>query len=146
MAPPSSDVSLRRLSVLVAALTSIGPFAIDTYLPAFGLIGESLDASPPDILTVLAKRSVDARAAIGLATRAMHVAHVFEQARIVVRASTRRAVTPGVVAAGAHPVHATQPPHRVAFLLRDEGEDVAFRCEVNAIAFFKRSCSSLSCS
>ncbi len=53
MAPPSSDVSLRRLSVLVAALTSIGPFAIDTYLPAFGLIGESLDASPLEVQQTL---------------------------------------------------------------------------------------------
>src|SRR3546814_7912814 len=35
--------------------------------------------------------------------------------------------------------------HRVGFLVvLDEGEDLFFRAEVNAMGFFKRSCSSLS--
>jgi MFS transporter, DHA1 family, multidrug resistance protein len=39
-------LSTRRLTLLVASMTAIGPFSIDTYLPAFGAIGASLDASP----------------------------------------------------------------------------------------------------
>ncbi len=38
-------VSARRLAILTACLSSIGPFAIDTYLPAFPAIGEALHAS-----------------------------------------------------------------------------------------------------
>lgn len=39
-------LSTRRLTLLVASLTALGPFAIDTYLPAFGQIGEALGATP----------------------------------------------------------------------------------------------------
>lgn len=38
-------VSARRLAILTACLSSIGPFAIDTYLPAFPAIAESLGAT-----------------------------------------------------------------------------------------------------
>ena len=34
------------LSLLLACLGMLGPFAVDTYLPAFGSIGRALDASP----------------------------------------------------------------------------------------------------
>jgi len=34
------------LSLLLAGLGMLGPFAIDTYLPAFATIRQSLDASP----------------------------------------------------------------------------------------------------
>jgi len=37
---------LWRLAALLAALASLGPFAIDTYLPAFNGISESLGATP----------------------------------------------------------------------------------------------------
>jgi len=37
--------SARRMTWLIAALSSLGPFAIDTYLPAFAAIGESLNAT-----------------------------------------------------------------------------------------------------
>ena len=57
-------------------------------------------------------------------------------------AFTRRSVSPGVVATGADAMQPTHRSHRVVFLvLVDEGEDVTLRCEVNAMAFFKRSCS-----
>ena len=56
-----------------------------------------------------------------------------------------RSGRPGVVARGTDAQHPAHCPHRVGFLVvRDEGEDVAFRAEVNAMAFFKRSCSSFS--
>ena len=34
------------LSILLAALATVGPFSIDTYLPAFAGIARALDASP----------------------------------------------------------------------------------------------------
>lgn len=36
----------RHLAVLLAGISMIAPFAIDTYLPAFGAMGRALDASP----------------------------------------------------------------------------------------------------
>ncbi|MGE0801933.1 MAG: multidrug effflux MFS transporter [Lautropia sp.] len=49
----AAAISTRRLSLLVASLTAIGPFAIDTYLPAFGLIGESLGAGDVEVQQTL---------------------------------------------------------------------------------------------
>lgn len=46
-------LSLRRLSLLVASLTAIGPFAIDTYLPAFGMMAESLAATQIEVQQTL---------------------------------------------------------------------------------------------
>jgi DHA1 family bicyclomycin/chloramphenicol resistance-like MFS transporter len=37
---------LWRLAALLAAMATLGPFAIDTYMPAFSGISESLDATP----------------------------------------------------------------------------------------------------
>ncbi len=39
-------VHLRGLPVLLAALSAIGPFSIDAYLPSFREIGQTFDASP----------------------------------------------------------------------------------------------------
>lgn len=46
-------ISTRRLSLLVASLTAIGPFAIDTYLPAFGMMGQSLGATAVEVQQTL---------------------------------------------------------------------------------------------
>lgn len=44
----------RGLAALLAAMTAIGPFSIDTYLPAFPAIGTSLGASPVEVQQTLA--------------------------------------------------------------------------------------------
>jgi DHA1 family bicyclomycin/chloramphenicol resistance-like MFS transporter len=45
--------SMRRLSLLVASLTAIGPFAIDTYLPAFEMMAQSLGATQLEVQQTL---------------------------------------------------------------------------------------------
>lgn len=44
---------IRGIAVLLAALTMIGPFAIDTYLPSLHDIGESLHATPLEVQQTL---------------------------------------------------------------------------------------------
>lgn len=39
------DLNPRRVALLVAANTALAPFAIDAYLPAMGIIAESIGAS-----------------------------------------------------------------------------------------------------
>lgn len=53
MNQPSSPTVPRSLSVLLAALAMIGPFSIDTYLPAFPAIGASLAASQIEVQQTL---------------------------------------------------------------------------------------------
>jgi DHA1 family bicyclomycin/chloramphenicol resistance-like MFS transporter len=43
----------RRLPPIIAGLSTIGPFAIDTYLPAFGSIGAELGATPMQVQQTL---------------------------------------------------------------------------------------------
>ncbi|MFM1988172.1 MAG: hypothetical protein RJA99_1129 [Pseudomonadota bacterium] len=43
----------RRLPPIVAGLSVLGPFAIDTYLPAFGSIGQELGATPLQVQQTL---------------------------------------------------------------------------------------------
>ena len=45
--------SLPLLAALLAALTALGPFSIDTYLPAFRAIGAGLSASPLEVQQTL---------------------------------------------------------------------------------------------
>ncbi len=45
--------SAGALALLLAALAMIGPFSVDTYLPAFPVIGESLAASPMQVQQTL---------------------------------------------------------------------------------------------
>lgn len=45
--------SSTRLAVLLACLAAIGPFAIDTYLPAFNAMGEALAATPLQVQQTL---------------------------------------------------------------------------------------------
>lgn len=45
--------SHRTMALLLAALSALGPFSIDTYLPSFGDIGSSLAASPIEVQQTL---------------------------------------------------------------------------------------------
>ncbi len=45
--------SAGALALLLAALAMIGPFSVDTYLPAFPVIGQSLSASPMEVQQTL---------------------------------------------------------------------------------------------
>ena len=52
--PAASRVELQRsLPPIIAGLSTLGPFAIDTYLPAFGSIGADLSASPLQVQQTL---------------------------------------------------------------------------------------------
>ena len=45
MPRPTSSAAPRGIAGLLAALATLGPFSIDTYLPSFGDIGASLGAT-----------------------------------------------------------------------------------------------------
>jgi MFS transporter, DHA1 family, multidrug resistance protein len=49
----SANTSAGALALLLAALAMIGPFSVDTYLPAFPVIGKSLAASPMQVQQTL---------------------------------------------------------------------------------------------
>ena len=49
----SARSSAGALALLLAALAMIGPFSVDTYLPAFPVIGENLSASPMEVQQTL---------------------------------------------------------------------------------------------
>ncbi len=49
----TSKPSARRIALLLALLTSLGPFSIDAYLPAFHAIGEGLRATPVEVQQTL---------------------------------------------------------------------------------------------
>jgi len=51
--PASRDALQRRLPPIVAGLSIIGPFAVDTYLPSFGAIGAELRATPLQVQQTL---------------------------------------------------------------------------------------------
>lgn len=48
-ATPPATVSVATLGVLLALLGAVGPFSIDTYLPAFPAIGAALNATPAEV-------------------------------------------------------------------------------------------------
>ena len=101
--------------------------------------------APAHRLATLAQDGVDSRTALGPAAVGVHRPDLVHETGVLHRALARRPRHLGVVASGADPEHSAHHSHRVRFLVvLDEGEDVAFRAEVNAMAFFKRSCSSLS--
>ena len=111
------------------------------------LTHQPLDPAATHVLALLAQFGVHARAAIGFLTVAVHLADPGDQACIPLCAFAGRASAPGVVAAGADAEKAAKDSHRDGFLLLlDEGKAFAFRAEVNAIAFFRTSCSIFSCS
>jgi hypothetical protein len=75
----------------------------------------------------------------------MRVTNLVEQPFVLDRSATLRPPPPRVKAARAHPVQLAHHPDRVRLPLGfDELEDLALRAEVNAMAFFKSSCSSFS--
>ena len=43
----------RGIALLLASLAALGPFSIDTYLPSFPEIGESLNATPIEVQQTL---------------------------------------------------------------------------------------------
>lgn len=51
--PSAATIGQGGLSVLLAGLAMLGPFSIDTYLPAFPAIGRSLDATPIQVQQTL---------------------------------------------------------------------------------------------
>lgn len=51
--PPAATIGQGSISVLLAGLAMLGPFSIDTYLPAFPAIGRSLDATPIQVQQTL---------------------------------------------------------------------------------------------
>ncbi|HET7776520.1 MAG TPA: Bcr/CflA family efflux MFS transporter, partial [Azospira sp.] len=46
-------IAYRHLAILLAALSALGPFSIDTYLPAFPEMGRSLAATPLQVQQTL---------------------------------------------------------------------------------------------
>ena len=77
----------------------------------------------------------------------MHAANLVEQMHVRFGSPAERPLPPRIKATRTDAEESTQAPYRVrALLVLDEGESFARRSEVNAIAFFKRSCSTLSCS
>ena len=51
--PSAATIGQGSISVLLAGLAMLGPFSIDTYLPAFPAIGRSLDATPIQVQQTL---------------------------------------------------------------------------------------------
>jgi hypothetical protein len=108
---------------------------------------QTLDPATADPFAILSQLLMHARATVGLQALAMHPPDLVQQRRVVASTLAQRPIPPRVVAAGADALQATHRPHRDGFfVVVDEGEDVCLKAEVNAIAFFKRSCSILSCS
>jgi hypothetical protein len=80
---------------------------------------------------------VDPWAVIGLAACCNGPCKSFDQNGIIDGVLACWAGVPRVVARGTDTQHRAHRPHRMCFLVvLDEGEDVAFRAEVNAMAFF----------
>jgi len=50
---PDTQKPPRGIALLLAALSALGPFSIDTYLPSFHAIGESLQATPLEVQQTL---------------------------------------------------------------------------------------------
>jgi len=51
--PPALRISVSLLALMLAALAMLGPFSVDTYLPAFPAIQQSLAASPLEVQQTL---------------------------------------------------------------------------------------------
>lgn len=108
---------------------------------------QAFNPTTASALTLATQFGMHSRAAIGFPTGIVDLTHTFDQTCIFVCAFTKRPVAPGVVTTGADTEQATQTPHRIVLLLLlNEGEAFTFRAEVNAIAFFNRSCSTFNCS
>lgn len=115
------------------------------------MIGAALQASLPhetshamaaDPHAPLAQLLHDAWGAIDLASSVMSLLHQISQLLIAQAALTDRARLPGIKAGSRH-LHdlADQRERERLTVCFDEGEDVAFACEANRMAFFRISCS-----
>lgn len=51
--PESSTRNTRGIAILLASMSALGPFSIDTYLPSFHQIGEQLHATPIEVQQTL---------------------------------------------------------------------------------------------
>jgi len=106
---------------------------------------EACDAVFSDPMAAAAQRSVNPRAAIGIAAFGMHHADLGGKRLVLALALATLARAPGVETCPRYPI---DPAHQREIVLSpvyfDEGEDFRFRSEVNRMAFFRSSCSSLS--
>src|SRR5690606_13665031 len=120
----------------------LGGASTDVVLPH-----QPLDATPPHGLALQAQGGMHTRAAVGPAAVPVDAADLLQQWLILQCALAGQSTNPRVITRSADTIKAAHHLHRAGFLVvLDEGEDLALRPEVNAMAFFKRSCSSLSCS
>ena len=107
------------------------------------LTHQALYASLTDTFAGLSQCRMHARTAVGLATGLMDRLNLVQQTGVLIGTSASRALSPSIITRRADTVEPAHRSHRERFLaVLDEGEDVPFRAEVNAMAFFNRSCSS----
>jgi hypothetical protein len=96
-------------------------------------------------MTLVPQRPVHARAPIGAAAFAVNRSDLAGERLVLALTLATLARAPGVKARTRNPI---DPAHQRELVLRpvyfDEGEDFRFRSEVNRMAFFRSSCSSLS--
>ncbi|SIR53856.1 hypothetical protein SAMN05421829_11921 [Aromatoleum tolulyticum] len=107
------------------------------------LTHQALYASLTDTFACFSQCRMHARTAVGLATGLIDRLNLVQQTGVLIGTSAGRALSPSIIARGADTVEPAHRPHRERFLtVLDEGKDVPFRAEVNAMAFFNSSCSS----
>src|SRR6185369_2386478 len=105
---------------------------------------QSFDAPFADSFALVSQCGMDSRAAVGGSASPMDGLNLLQQTGVLMGTLTDRALSPSVITRRTDPIETAHRSHRERFLaVLDEGKDVPFRAEVNAMAFFKRSCSSL---
>ena len=98
---------------------------------------------PPGNFAFPAQLCMYTWASIGLAATFVNVADPGKQSVVFHLPTASRTPLPGIEAGAAHSIEPAHQPDRLLFFaVLDEGEDIAFRAEVKAMAFFKRSCST----
>ena len=109
------------------------------------LAHEPFYSSPPDVFAGPAQLGMNARTSIGSMASFMDTADLRDELAVLQASSTGRSTSPSVIAGSAHAIEPTHHPDRLLFFaVIDEGEDLGFRAEVKAMAFFKRSCSTFN--
>jgi len=96
---------------------------------------QTLDAAATNAQAGLAQRLMNLGAAIRLAACIVCVPDQSHKLCVIAATRAHWPSLPGVVSARADAVEPAEQPHRDVLLSGDEGEDVPFRSEVNAIAF-----------
>ena len=106
---------------------------------------EPCDAAPTHAPPRVAQDAVNAWAAVPLLVGREARGDLAREDPVLLRVGALTAPAPGVEPGRTHAVAAAERTHAdVRALRRDEREGVALRAEQNRMAFFKRSCSSLS--